>query len=399
MPSTFEAEPQGSTNSSTESDLRARIIKALNHAASTNPCTCGSTIFSSCHHEGAPSPAERRADAVLAVLSEPIPADAGGEPFAQPWDRCDCGHFRRTHREAGASACMVRSCECEAFARCLECGHPVTDHGGLNGLACQRGGCDCGHSTGLDDLPIVDPGHFYLERGCAVPGCGQPRDSHGSRKLPPAIWGCTCGHSIQEHDPGNGSCIVREGDATSDYADDCTGFNLIPAAANPSELCGCGHAAIVHTSGTGNCLALGFTDQMHSHCLEFHAMERTGPDDLTIVCATPNCTGPHQCEACGHSHLDHTQFGSCNSCGCTQDQHDPDGTPATEVITWGYRVTYAVKGGQTYEAILPGHAAVSAVDGVLKIWHPKQPVLAIVAVRPSTPEGTGSDTASEGDSR
>lgn len=50
--------------------LRARLIEALDTAHKTQPCTCGSTYWSSCGHRGAPSHSERRADAVLAVLGD-----------------------------------------------------------------------------------------------------------------------------------------------------------------------------------------------------------------------------------------------------------------------------------------------------------------------------------------
>ena len=50
--------------------LRARLVEALDNAHKTQPCTCGSTIWSTCGHRGAPSHSERRADAVLAVLGD-----------------------------------------------------------------------------------------------------------------------------------------------------------------------------------------------------------------------------------------------------------------------------------------------------------------------------------------
>lgn len=53
----------------TEPTLRDRLTSALDQAARTNPCGCGSTIWSSCApHEGRPTHSERRADAVLAVV-------------------------------------------------------------------------------------------------------------------------------------------------------------------------------------------------------------------------------------------------------------------------------------------------------------------------------------------
>ncbi|MCX5145101.1 hypothetical protein [Streptomyces sp. NBC_00338] len=49
--------------------LRAAIVAALDTAHETEPCSCGSKIWSSCYHPDLPSRShsERRADAVLAV--------------------------------------------------------------------------------------------------------------------------------------------------------------------------------------------------------------------------------------------------------------------------------------------------------------------------------------------
>ncbi|MGW4075922.1 hypothetical protein ACWELB_20830 [Streptomyces asiaticus] len=53
-------------------DLRARLVEALDNAHKTQPCTCGSTIWSTCFHQGALSNDERRAAAVLEAVDSYI---------------------------------------------------------------------------------------------------------------------------------------------------------------------------------------------------------------------------------------------------------------------------------------------------------------------------------------
>ncbi|MFJ4637518.1 hypothetical protein ACIP69_18075 [Streptomyces hygroscopicus] len=61
-----------------DNDLRTRLVNALGNASKTHPCTCGSTIWSTCYHQGALSNDERRADAILAALG-----DDQNEPLEQ----------------------------------------------------------------------------------------------------------------------------------------------------------------------------------------------------------------------------------------------------------------------------------------------------------------------------
>ncbi|MCQ8831845.1 hypothetical protein [Streptomyces malaysiensis] len=57
---------------SERNDLRPRLVEALGNASKTHPCTCGSTTWSTCYHQGAPSNDERRATAVLEAVDSYI---------------------------------------------------------------------------------------------------------------------------------------------------------------------------------------------------------------------------------------------------------------------------------------------------------------------------------------
>lgn len=60
--------PVGPEPQASERDrLQAAFVAALDTAHKTQPCSCGSEIWSSCCHPGARRHSERRADAVLAV--------------------------------------------------------------------------------------------------------------------------------------------------------------------------------------------------------------------------------------------------------------------------------------------------------------------------------------------
>jgi hypothetical protein len=66
----------------------------------------------------------------------------------------------------------------------------------------------------------------------------------------------------------------------------------------------------------------------------------------------------------------------------------------------GYRVVYALDGGQQYEAIIPGDASVAVIDGQVRIFHPGRQALGITAIITSPVLSGGevsSDTEDEGD--
>jgi hypothetical protein len=63
LPMPVGPEPQASERNR----LQAAFVAALDTAHKTQPCSCGSEIWSSCCHPGARRHSERRADAVLAV--------------------------------------------------------------------------------------------------------------------------------------------------------------------------------------------------------------------------------------------------------------------------------------------------------------------------------------------
>jgi len=120
-----------------------------------------------------------------------------------------------------------------------------------------------------------------------------------------------------------------------------------------------------------------------------------GADGRCFICE-PECSEDCDCEEqpmepvdirtycteCGCWDGYHEREGGCTECECRIGEavRPPDLPPYSPDPLPGYAVTYTVEGGQRYTIAIPGDASVTAVDGILKVYHPKRPVLGIVGI-------------------
>jgi hypothetical protein len=144
----------------------------------------------------------------------------------------------------------------------------------------------------------------------------------------------------------------------------------LPLVYRQTETCfKCGDNRTWHTRGTGACIKPGCGDGCEGFVL-------WGPHSVVIGKTVKS--GQEYCVVCGcwpdAEHASHLITDESASVALELP-------PVSLTPLPGYRVTYAVNGGQGYEIDIPGDASVMAIDGKLVIAHPDRPVLGIVSVR------------------
>lgn len=233
---------------------------------------------------------------------------------------CSCGHTRAAH-SAFVTSCARRACECEKFLAWPQPPQP-----------------DERHSPHTNwEIVKARMAERLIEH---------PQDM------------CTCGHTREQHVTTalhpNGFCNVP-GDAFEDeWADDCKDFALAKTAL----------AAAIDASEDLN-------QRLIKGIQEAHNGTTTDLGDFTKYL--------EMCVECGHDGDPHTQGeGGCNLCDCKAGARVTCPAPPAQTH---YAVTYAVNDGDEEIVHVPYGANVTAIDGILKIWHPGRPVLAITTIR------------------
>lgn len=351
-------------------------------------------------------------------------------PLATP---CECGHTRNFHLPGRRMLpCIITACDCGNFRakpilRC-KCGHRRIAHEGRayrcgverNGTCgCQVFVCDhsqCGWK------PREDAHHFVDEKHCDA--CAKAWDDQlkGVRMVPrpepeshnfvsPAhcadcskLWG-QCPKACSEGHTYSGSCMLRadgpEPPACSYGEHGFKPFQGFKDEPGKPHCLTCGHvwgACNWHwvkedlepplTPEEEEKIAAKFRDADAEHLPPPEGPActcgETACESQSCDCDSAPCPVDHAGEApedankaiCGSCYTDHSK-GSC----------EPAKAPPQPERRPPYAVDYSA-GGHAFQVLVPGDAAVLAVDGALIIRHADFPVLGISCITPLKTEAS-----------
>lgn len=287
---------------------------------------------------------------------------------------CRCGHTRNFHLDGRRMfPCIAHGCECGNFKvkqeakpdlRCT-CGCLRSQHMGKP-RGCQNHAfhafrCDhsqCGWKPREDAHDFVDGKHCdacakawddQLKGVRMIPRPGSAACEHAYKYVTGGVFKCGCGAVALLAEPGTEPPLTSEEEEkiAAEFRD--ADAEHLPPPEGPA--CTCGETACESES----------CDCDSAPCPVDHAGE--APEDANKA-------------ICGSCYTDHSK----GSCEPAEAPPQPERRPP-------YAVDYSA-GGHAFQVLVPGDAAVLAVDGALIIRHADFPVLGISCITPLRTEAS-----------